>query len=223
MLFKKESTAEHDAKEARAHERRLKYGNFVVAHHKVILVVVVLLLIPSIFGYLNTRMNFDLLTYLPESFETVKGQNILLDDFGKGAFSFIVVEDMDSRPPRKMPSIVVQPIISPSRMPTTNIPIHLMPAISMAPLPTLRSFLKLNSSPSPNIRNIMPMSDHCFTADMLDIPNSPRLGLIRKPAMMYPRMEGCLRALHMIVKIPADIKIMARSLAKFNSSLICCC
>ena len=95
MLFKKESTAEHDAKEARAHERRLKYGNFVVAHHKVILVVAVLLLIPSIFGYLNTRMNFDLLTYLPESFETVKGQNILLDDFGKGAFSFIVVEDMD--------------------------------------------------------------------------------------------------------------------------------
>ena len=95
MLFKKESTAEHDAKEARAHERRLKYGNFVVAHHKVILVVAVLLLIPSIFGYLHTRMNFDLLTYLPESFETVKGQNILLDDFGKGAFSIIVVEDMD--------------------------------------------------------------------------------------------------------------------------------
>lgn len=94
-MFKRETAEEHDRKEARAHERRLRYGNFVVAHHKVILVVAVLLLIPSLFGYLNTRINFDLLTYLPESFETVEGQNILLEDFGKGAFSFIVVEGMD--------------------------------------------------------------------------------------------------------------------------------
>ena len=95
MLFKRNSAEVHDAKEARAHARRLKYGNFVVAHHKLILLVAVLLLIPSLFGYANTRLNFDLLTYLPDSFETVEGQDILLEDFGKGAFSFIVVEGMD--------------------------------------------------------------------------------------------------------------------------------
>ena len=94
-MLKRETAAQHDAKEARAHARRLKYGQFVAAHHKAILVVAVLLLIPSLFGYLNTRMNYDLLTYLPDSFETVEGQNILLEDFGKGAFSFIVVEGMD--------------------------------------------------------------------------------------------------------------------------------
>ena len=51
----------------------------------------------SLFGYVNTRLNFDLLTYLPESFETVAGQNILLEDFGKGAFSFIIAEGMSDR------------------------------------------------------------------------------------------------------------------------------
>ena len=59
-----------------------------------ILVLAVLLLIPSVFGMANTRINYDMLTYLPEDMETVVGQDELMKDFGKGAFSLIVIEDM---------------------------------------------------------------------------------------------------------------------------------
>ena len=59
-----------------------------------ILVLAVLLLIPSVFGMAKTRINYDMLTYLPEDMETMVGQDALMKDFGKGAFSLIVIEDM---------------------------------------------------------------------------------------------------------------------------------
>ena len=60
-------------------------------------IVTLLLAVLSVFGMVNTRINYDMLDYLPEDMDTVIGQNELLDDFGKGAFSFIVVEDMPSK------------------------------------------------------------------------------------------------------------------------------
>ena len=62
-----------------------------------ILILAVLLLIPAVFGYANTRVNYDMLTYLPEDMETVVGQDLLMEDFGKGAFSFLIVEDMPEK------------------------------------------------------------------------------------------------------------------------------
>ena len=62
-----------------------------------ILILAVLLLIPAVFGYANTRVNYDMLTYLPEDMETVVGQDLLMEDFGKGAFSFLIVEDMQEK------------------------------------------------------------------------------------------------------------------------------
>ena len=59
-----------------------------------ILVLALLLLIPSVFGMVNTRINYDMLTYLPEDMETVVGQDELMKDFGKGAFSLVVIENM---------------------------------------------------------------------------------------------------------------------------------
>lgn len=75
----------------------IKFGKTIVKLRIPILVLAVLLLIPSLFGYLNTRINYDMLDYLPEDIETIKGQNILLDDFGKGAFSFIIYEGMEDK------------------------------------------------------------------------------------------------------------------------------
>ncbi|MBD5157353.1 MAG: MMPL family transporter [Butyrivibrio sp.] len=75
----------------------IKFGKWIVKHKVLIVVIGVLLLIPSLIGMINTRINYDMLTYLPEDIETVKGQNILLEDFGKGAFSLIVAEGMESR------------------------------------------------------------------------------------------------------------------------------
>ena len=72
-------------------------ANTIVKHRILILVLCMLLLIPAAIGMQNTRINYDMLDYLPEDMDTVIGQNALMDDFGKGAFSFIVVEDMPRR------------------------------------------------------------------------------------------------------------------------------
>lgn len=71
-----------------------KMRKWIVKHRVIILLLGVLLLIPSVMGYLKTRVNYDILYYLPEDIETMQGQNILLEDFGKGAFAIEVVEGM---------------------------------------------------------------------------------------------------------------------------------
>ena len=71
------------------------FGNIVVKLRVPIIILALALLIPSVFGYLFTPVNYDLLTYLPDSIDTVKGQDILKEDFGKGAFSLIVTEGLD--------------------------------------------------------------------------------------------------------------------------------
>ena len=75
----------------------VRFGNWIVRHRVLILIIGVLLLIPSVIGILTTRVNYDMLTYLPDDMETVIGQDILLDDFGKGAFSMVIVEGMDAK------------------------------------------------------------------------------------------------------------------------------
>ena len=75
----------------------IKFGKGVVKHRVLILIIAVALMVPSVFGILKTRINYDMLTYLPDDIETMKGQNILLDDFGKGAFSFIIVDGMEDK------------------------------------------------------------------------------------------------------------------------------
>jgi len=80
----------------------VKFGKAVVKSRFVILVLSVLLLIPAIFGYLGTRVNYDILTYLPKDIETMKGQDILMDEFGTGAVSMMVVENMDNEAVSKL-------------------------------------------------------------------------------------------------------------------------
>ena len=75
----------------------MKFSKTVVKYRIPILVVALILMIPSLFGIANTRINYDMLDYLPEDMDTVIGQNELLDDFGKGAFSFIIVENMPAK------------------------------------------------------------------------------------------------------------------------------
>lgn len=74
-----------------------KFGKGVVRFRIPILMISLLLLIPSVFGYVKTRINYDILSYLPKDIETMKGQDILLDEFGTGAFSVAVVEGMDNK------------------------------------------------------------------------------------------------------------------------------
>lgn len=75
----------------------MRLSKAVVKHRVLILAVALVLLIPSVLGMANTRINYDMLDYLPEDMDTVIGQNELLSEFGKGAFSLIVMEDMPAR------------------------------------------------------------------------------------------------------------------------------
>ena len=73
----------------------MKFGKWVVKCRIPILVLAVALLVPSLIGMIMTRINYDMLTYLPGDIDTVVGQDILMDEFGKGAFSFVIIEGMD--------------------------------------------------------------------------------------------------------------------------------
>ena len=73
----------------------IKVGKWIAKHKVLIVIISMLLLIPSFLGMAATRVNYDILSYLPDSLETVEGQDIMVDEFGMGAFSMVVVENMD--------------------------------------------------------------------------------------------------------------------------------
>ena len=75
----------------------IKFGKSIVKFRIPILIIAGLLLIPSVFGMLGTRINYDMLNYLPDDIDTVIGQDVLMEDFGKGAFSFVMVEGMEDK------------------------------------------------------------------------------------------------------------------------------
>lgn len=79
-----------------------RFGKFITRHKFIILILGILLIIPSVIGMSMTRVNYDLLSYLPESLETVEGQDIMVDEFGMGAFSMVVVEDMENKDVAKL-------------------------------------------------------------------------------------------------------------------------
>ena len=75
----------------------VKLGRKIVKFRVPIFVLSLMLLIPSVIGYINTRVNYDVLYYLPDDIETMKGQNILVDEFGTGAYSMFVCEGMPNK------------------------------------------------------------------------------------------------------------------------------
>lgn len=75
----------------------VKVGKKIVKYKNLILLIGFLLLIPSVLGYLKTRVNYDILYYLPNNIDTMRGQDILMDDFGKGAFAMEVIEGMTTK------------------------------------------------------------------------------------------------------------------------------
>lgn len=80
----------------------INVGKWITKHKNIILIIAFILLIPACIGYVSTRINYDVLSYLPETLETVEGQDILVDEFGMGAFSMVVVEDMELKDAAKL-------------------------------------------------------------------------------------------------------------------------
>ena len=107
-------------------------GEFVVKFRKFILALAILLLIPSIIGFLNTRVNYDMLTYLPDSMETVQGQEELLDSFHKGAFSLIIAENLPEDEQTKLEEKIktvphVDTVLGFGTLNSANIPATILP------------------------------------------------------------------------------------------------
>ena len=80
----------------------MRFAKAVVKFRIPIIIFVVILMIPSMFGMMNTRINYDMLSYLPEDMDTVVGQDELLNEFGKGAFAFVIVENMPDKEVAKL-------------------------------------------------------------------------------------------------------------------------
>ena len=110
----------------------MRFSKAVVRGRVAILILTVLLMIPAVFGMLGTRINYDMLNYLPDDMDTVIGQNALLEDFGKGAFSFIVVENMPEKDvaalQEKLESVEhVETVLWYNSLMDTSIPKELLP------------------------------------------------------------------------------------------------
>lgn len=75
----------------------IKFGKWITRHKALVLILAFVLMIPAAIGYVSTRINYDVLSYLPQSLETVSGQDTMVDEFGMGAFSMIIVEDMENK------------------------------------------------------------------------------------------------------------------------------
>ena len=111
---------------------RMKMARGVVKNRIIILIVAVALMIPAVLGMVFTRINYDMLNYLPAGMDTTKGQQILMDDFGKGAFSFIIVEDMEAGDVANLKSEIekvdhVDSVIWYSSLADVSVPMEILP------------------------------------------------------------------------------------------------
>lgn len=109
-----------------------KFGEFVCKYKKAILIIAILLVIPSIIGMKATRINYDILVYLPNDIETIKGEKILSEDFNMGAFSIIIVDDMNTKDIIKLENKIkeiesVQKVVSIADVLGTSIPKEILP------------------------------------------------------------------------------------------------
>lgn len=109
-----------------------KFAKFIANHSILILVISFLLLVPAIYGYVNTRINYDILVYLPDSVDTIKGENILTDDFGLGAYAFVMVDSSNNKKMLDLEKDIkkiegVSAVVSIADATDTLIPIDMLP------------------------------------------------------------------------------------------------
>ena len=109
-----------------------KFGQFICKHRKFILILTLVLLIPSVIGMKATRINYDILVYLPDDIETIKGENILSEDFNMGAFSMIILDNMDTKDILSLENKIkeldnVEKAVSIADITGTGFPIEMLP------------------------------------------------------------------------------------------------
>ncbi len=109
-----------------------RLGNFICKYRKAILIIAMLLLIPSVIGMAKTRINYDILVYLPEDIETIQGEEILSNEFNMGAFSIIILDNMPTKEILKLEADMkkldnVEMVVSIADVLGTSIPTEMLP------------------------------------------------------------------------------------------------
>jgi uncharacterized protein len=109
-----------------------KFTEFVVKHYVLIVILSLILLVPSVIGYFSTKVNYDMLNYLPDNMETVVGQDELLKDFHKGAFSIVIIEDQTDEQISQIVNEIkeidhVDTVFSASSLVDAGIPVEILP------------------------------------------------------------------------------------------------
>ena len=109
-----------------------KLGKAICKHRKLILIIAIILVIPSIIGIKATKINYDILVYLPEDVETIKGEKILSEEFDMGAFSMVLLEDMETKDIIKLEEKIkkidnVERVVSIADVVGSGIPIEIIP------------------------------------------------------------------------------------------------
>ena len=110
----------------------IRFGKGIVRMRYVILVLALVLLIPSVIGFLNTRINYDILYYLPDDIETMQGQDVLLNDFGKGAYGIFVCDGLTSKEQIDLRNEIIEvdhvaDVINYDSITEGQVPIEMMP------------------------------------------------------------------------------------------------
>lgn len=110
----------------------LKFGEIICKHKKLILLIALLLLIPAVIGMMATRINYDILVYLPDNIETIQGQKILTDEFNMGSYSVIIVENMKTSDIQKLENKIkkldnVEKVVSTADVLGANVPVEMLP------------------------------------------------------------------------------------------------
>ena len=110
-----------------------RLGDFICKHKSLIIIVTLILLIPSIIGYAKTKINYDILVYLPKDIETIKGENILTNDFNMGAYAIVVAQNMKNRDIVKLEDDIknvegVNKVASINDITGTTIPVEFLPS-----------------------------------------------------------------------------------------------
>lgn len=155
-------------------------GNFVVKFRKLILLIAVILLVPALIGFLNTHVNYDILNYLPSDTDTMKGQAELIEDFGKGAFSMVIVKDLPAEEEVRLENKIklvdhVDTVLGLGALTRMDIPTDMLPeaakdAIIKGDESLIAVFFDTSSSADETIqaineiRNIM--DDHVYVSGM---------------------------------------------------------
>ena len=110
-----------------------KLSKFITEHSKLIVLLSIILLIPAVIGYVNTKVNYDILVYLPSDIDTMKGQEILTDEFNIGAFSFVMVDNMSNHDILTLEDKIkdidgVNGVVSLADVTDSTIPINMLPS-----------------------------------------------------------------------------------------------